>query len=68
MNMLPFYCPIFYFIINDILLLQKTKTLLHRVHKKCMALHPQTQQLSLMPCDINNTYQQWSFHQIHPKW
>ncbi|XP_033359176.1 N-acetylgalactosaminyltransferase 7 [Bombus vosnesenskii] len=47
---------------------EKTKTLLHRVHKKCMALHPQTQQLSLMPCDINNTYQQWSFHQIHPKW
>ncbi|KAL6440891.1 hypothetical protein ACFW04_003363 [Cataglyphis niger] len=47
---------------------EKTKTLLHRVHKKCMALHPQTQQLSLMPCDINNTYQQWNFHQIHPRW
>ncbi|XP_011156247.1 N-acetylgalactosaminyltransferase 7 [Solenopsis invicta] len=47
---------------------EKTKTLLHRVHKKCMALHPQTQQLSLMPCDINNTYQQWSFHQVHPRW
>nr|XP_012146101.1 PREDICTED: N-acetylgalactosaminyltransferase 7 isoform X4 [Megachile rotundata] len=47
---------------------EKTKTLLHRVHKKCMALHPQTQQLSLMPCDINNTYQQWSFHQIRPEW
>ncbi|XP_029166822.1 N-acetylgalactosaminyltransferase 7 isoform X3 [Nylanderia fulva] len=46
---------------------EKTKTLLHRVHKKCMALHPQTQQLSLMPCDINNTYQQWNFHQIHPR-
>ncbi|XP_043482373.1 N-acetylgalactosaminyltransferase 7 [Leptopilina heterotoma] len=47
---------------------EKTKTLLHRVHKKCVALHPQTHQLSLMPCDIYNTYQQWSFHQIHPKW
>lgn len=47
---------------------EKTKTLLHRVNKKCMALHPQTHQLSLMPCDIHNTYQQWSFHQIHPKW
>lgn len=48
--------------------LQKTKTLLHRVYKKCIALHPQTQQLSLMPCDINNAYQQWSFHQVHPRW
>ncbi|XP_015188126.1 PREDICTED: N-acetylgalactosaminyltransferase 7 [Polistes dominula] len=47
---------------------EKTKTLLHRVHKKCMALHPQTQQLSLMPCDVNNTYQQWSFHEIDPHW
>ncbi|XP_011057774.1 PREDICTED: N-acetylgalactosaminyltransferase 7 [Acromyrmex echinatior] len=47
---------------------EKTKTLLHRVYKKCIALHPQTQQLSLMPCDINNAYQQWSFHQVHPRW
>ncbi|EZA52256.1 N-acetylgalactosaminyltransferase 7 isoform X1 [Ooceraea biroi] len=47
---------------------EKTKTLLHRVHKKCMALHPQIQQLSLMPCDMNNAYHQWSFHQIHPRW
>ncbi|XP_078038218.1 N-acetylgalactosaminyltransferase 7 [Augochlora pura] len=47
---------------------EKTKTLLHRLHKKCMALHPQTQQLSLMPCDINNTYQQWSFNEVHPQW
>ncbi|XP_022920157.1 N-acetylgalactosaminyltransferase 7 [Onthophagus taurus] len=42
--------------------------LLHRVHKKCMALHPQTAHLSLMPCDINNTYQQWKFKEIQPKW
>ncbi|XP_046609042.1 N-acetylgalactosaminyltransferase 7 [Neodiprion virginianus] len=47
---------------------EKTKTLMHRVHKKCMALHPQTQHLSLMPCDVNNTYQQWTFHQMHPRW
>lgn len=47
---------------------EKNRTLIHRVHKKCMALHPQTHQLSLMPCDINNIYQQWSFHQIHPRW
>ncbi|XP_018324693.1 N-acetylgalactosaminyltransferase 7 [Agrilus planipennis] len=44
-----------------------THTLLHRVHKKCMALHPQTSHLSLMPCDVNNTYQQWYFKQIQPR-
>lgn len=47
---------------------EKTHTLLHRVHKKCVALHPQTSHLSLMPCDINNTYQQWYFKEIRPKW
>ncbi|KAF2894813.1 hypothetical protein ILUMI_11359 [Ignelater luminosus] len=47
---------------------ENSHTLLHRVHKKCMALHPQTSHLSLMPCDINNTYQQWYFKEIHPKW
>lgn len=47
---------------------ESTHTLLHRVHKKCMALHPQTSHLSLMPCDINNTYQQWHFKEIHPRW
>lgn len=46
----------------------ETHTLYHRVHKKCMALHPQTAQLSLLPCDVNNTYQQWYFKQIKPKW
>lgn len=47
---------------------ENTHTLLHRVHKKCMALHPQTSHLSLMPCDVNNTYQQWYFKEIIPKW
>ncbi|KAJ8931304.1 hypothetical protein NQ314_015805 [Rhamnusium bicolor] len=46
---------------------EHTHTLLHRVHKKCMALHPQTSHLSLMPCDINNAYQQWLFKEIRPK-
>lgn len=46
----------------------KTHTLYHRVHKKCMALHPQTAHLSLMPCDTNNTYQQWYFKKIKPKY
>ncbi|XP_044748078.1 N-acetylgalactosaminyltransferase 7 [Coccinella septempunctata] len=47
---------------------ENTHTLLHRVHRKCMALHPQTSHLSLMPCDINNAYQQWLFKEIRPKW
>lgn len=42
--------------------------IMHRVHKKCIALHPQTSHLSLMACDINNTYQQWVFKEIRPKW
>lgn len=46
----------------------KSHTLYHRVHKKCMALHPQTSHLSLMPCDINNTYQQWYFKMIRPSY
>lgn len=46
----------------------KSHTLYHRGHKKCMALHPQTAQLSLMPCDVNNTYQQWYFKKIKPKY
>jgi polypeptide N-acetylgalactosaminyltransferase len=47
---------------------ENTHTILHRVHKKCIALHPQTSHLSLMPCDVNNAYQQWTFKEIRPKW
>ncbi|XP_066252152.1 N-acetylgalactosaminyltransferase 7 [Euwallacea similis] len=47
---------------------EDTHTLLHKVHKKCIALHPQTSHLSLMPCDTNNAYQQWLFKQLTPKW
>ncbi|KAJ8688396.1 hypothetical protein QAD02_024191 [Eretmocerus hayati] len=47
---------------------EKSTTLLHRVHKKCMALHPQTHHLSLMPCDMSNAYQHWKFVQISPHW
>ncbi|XP_047119103.1 N-acetylgalactosaminyltransferase 7 isoform X1 [Schistocerca piceifrons] len=47
---------------------RETRTLLHRVHKKCAALHPQTGHLTLLPCDPNNTYQQWAFKAISPKW
>ncbi|XP_069704421.1 N-acetylgalactosaminyltransferase 7 isoform X1 [Periplaneta americana] len=45
-----------------------SRTLLHRVLKKCVALHPQTSHLSLMPCDPVNTYQQWTFKELHPKY
>ncbi|XP_034941917.1 N-acetylgalactosaminyltransferase 7 [Chelonus insularis] len=44
------------------------KALRHRVLNKCMALHPQTRQLSLMSCDYNNIYQQWKFYPINPQW
>lgn len=45
-----------------------TATLLHKTYKKCMAVHPQTKQLSLMPCDNNNAYQQWKFKQFKSRW
>lgn len=46
---------------------ENTHTFLHRVQKKCIALHPQTSHLSLMPCDVNNSYQQWIFKEIRPR-
>lgn len=49
-------------------LFQTSRTLLHRVHKKCVALHPQTSHLSLMPCDTVNTYHQWTFKELQPKY
>ncbi|KAK6640459.1 hypothetical protein RUM44_012153 [Polyplax serrata] len=47
---------------------EETKTLLHTKMQMCMALHPQTSQLSLMPCDPDNPYHKWVFKGIHPKW
>lgn len=47
---------------------ENSKTLLHRVHKKCIAVHPQTHQMSLLPCDVNNAYHQWKFRTIRPSW
>ncbi|XP_019876718.1 N-acetylgalactosaminyltransferase 7 isoform X1 [Aethina tumida] len=47
---------------------ESSKTLLHRVHRKCMALHPQTSHLYLMPCDFNNAYQHWTFKEVRPKY
>ncbi|XP_011177160.2 N-acetylgalactosaminyltransferase 7 [Zeugodacus cucurbitae] len=47
---------------------ENTKHLLHRTHKKCMAVHPVTQQLFLAHCDVNDGYQQWWFKAIKPRW
>lgn len=47
---------------------ETSQMLLHRTHKKCLALHPSTQQLMLAPCDPNNSYHQWRFKQLRPKY
>ncbi|XP_026463806.1 N-acetylgalactosaminyltransferase 7-like [Ctenocephalides felis] len=47
---------------------ESSSTLIHQKRKKCMAMHPQTMQLSLMSCDVNNLYHQWIFQRIYPKW
>uniref|UniRef100_A0A1I8P174 Polypeptide N-acetylgalactosaminyltransferase n=1 Tax=Stomoxys calcitrans TaxID=35570 RepID=A0A1I8P174_STOCA len=47
---------------------ETTKHLLHRAHKKCVALHPQTHQLFLAHCDAQDGYQQWYFKPIKPKY
>ncbi|XP_045127026.1 N-acetylgalactosaminyltransferase 7-like isoform X2 [Portunus trituberculatus] len=47
---------------------EQNHVLLHKRIGKCVALHPQTYQLSLMPCDPINNYQKWTFNQFVPKW
>ncbi|XP_050717980.1 N-acetylgalactosaminyltransferase 7-like isoform X2 [Eriocheir sinensis] len=47
---------------------EQNHVMLHKRLGKCVALHPQTYQLSLMPCDPINNYQKWTFKQITPKW
>uniref|UniRef100_A0A1A9ZP58 Polypeptide N-acetylgalactosaminyltransferase n=1 Tax=Glossina pallidipes TaxID=7398 RepID=A0A1A9ZP58_GLOPL len=43
---------------------EQSKHLLHRGQKKCMSLHPVTQQLFLAYCDTNDAYQEWKFKTI----
>lgn len=43
-----------------------TYTLLHKTHKKCMAINPETRMLALMQCDFNNAYHQWKFKKFQP--
>ncbi|CAG0879677.1 unnamed protein product [Darwinula stevensoni] len=46
----------------------ETKSLRHRQQQKCVAVHPQTNQLHLAPCvDVNN-YQKWTFKTVVPNW
>ncbi|XP_014259783.1 N-acetylgalactosaminyltransferase 7 isoform X2 [Cimex lectularius] len=47
---------------------EKTKNIYHQQKRKCIAVNPESQLLSLMSCDPNNTYQQWTFKEIHPSW
>lgn len=46
---------------------ENSKTMLHKVLKRCLAVHPQTSQLTLLPCDPANRYHQWRFKEIQPK-
>ncbi|KAK7069252.1 N-acetylgalactosaminyltransferase 7 [Halocaridina rubra] len=47
---------------------EQNHVLLHKRLGKCAALHPQNNQLALLPCDPVNNYQKWQFKQIVPKW
>lgn len=50
------------------IMLQKSTIIMHTLLRKCLAVHPQNQQLVLLHCDPINTYQQWIFKEIVPKW
>lgn len=45
----------------------ESKSLYHRAQKKCIAVHPMSSNLSLMPCDPNNVFQQWLFKILKPR-
>ncbi|XP_064092289.1 N-acetylgalactosaminyltransferase 7-like [Macrobrachium nipponense] len=47
---------------------EQNHVLLHKRIGKCAALHPQNNQLTLLPCDPINNYQKWQFKEITPKW
>lgn len=52
----------------SIYLFQTSHLLFHKKLGKCASLHPQNNQLLLLPCDPVNNYQKWNFKQITPKW
>ncbi|XP_042230908.1 N-acetylgalactosaminyltransferase 7-like isoform X1 [Homarus americanus] len=47
---------------------EQSHVMLHKRMGKCAALHPQNNQLTMLPCDPINNYQKWTFKQITPKW
>ncbi|CAG9801447.1 unnamed protein product [Chironomus riparius] len=45
----------------------ESKSIFHRTQNKCIAVHPVSSSLSLMPCDPNNSFQQWMFKIVKPR-
>uniref|UniRef100_A0A8D8UD27 Polypeptide N-acetylgalactosaminyltransferase n=1 Tax=Cacopsylla melanoneura TaxID=428564 RepID=A0A8D8UD27_9HEMI len=45
-----------------------TRQLEHAVLKRCLSVHPETNQLAMLRCDDNNLYQQWKFKEVRPDW
>ncbi|GBO98466.1 N-acetylgalactosaminyltransferase 7 [Eumeta japonica] len=45
-----------------------TGHLIHRLHRHCLTLHPQTRILNLAPCKSDNTHQQWTISHNKPNW
>jgi len=46
---------------------EDSRTMQHVVLQRCLAVHPQTQQLTMLPCDMSNNYHKWTFKHIQPK-
>lgn len=46
---------------------EESKTLQHKVLKRCLAVHPQNRHLTLLPCDTANNYHRWEFREVQPK-
>ena len=45
-----------------------SKQMKHTKHDKCLAVHPDTRQLVLLPCDGQNLYHKWDWGEITPHW
>jgi Ricin-type beta-trefoil lectin domain. len=45
-----------------------TRQLEHAILKRCLSVHPETNQLAMLRCDENNSYQQWRFKEVRPDW
>lgn len=45
-----------------------SKTLFHKLHKKCVTFLSNGNQLKLVPCSDDDANMKWNFHEIHPKY